>query len=262
MEQRIRKAAVLGAGLMGSQIAAHLANVGIPSILLDLVPRTLTRQEEQRGLTLEHPIVRNRLAEQGLRAAVKARPAPFYTPETAGLVTIGNLEDDLSRLQEADWVVEAVTEQLGVKQQLYQRIATYLNDTAVLSSNTSGLSIKTLSESLPTHMQTRFLGTHFFNPPRYAKLLELIPGPQTKPEVVQMMTDFGRYRLGKGVLHAKDTPNFIANRLGAYDLLCCLQLGRQRRHLRQYYRPGPQAHRSRSGHQPQKSRSIHRRHGT
>jgi 3-hydroxyacyl-CoA dehydrogenase len=224
MEQRIRKAAVLGAGLMGSQIAAHLANVGIPSILLDLVPSTLTRQEEQRGLTLEHPIVRNRLAEQGLRAAVKARPAPFYTPETAGLVTIGNLEDDLSRLQEADWVVEAVTEQLGVKQQLYQRIAPYLNDTAVLSSNTSGLSIKTLSESLPTHMQTRFLGTHFFNPPRYAKLLELIPGPQTKPEVVQMMTDFGRYRLGKGVLHAKDTPNFIANRLGAYDLLCCLQL--------------------------------------
>jgi 3-hydroxyacyl-CoA dehydrogenase len=224
MEQRIRKAAVLGAGLMGSQIAAHLAKVGIPSIILDLVPSTLTRQEEQRGLTLEHPIVRNRLAEQGLRAAVKARPAPFYTPETAGLVTIGNLEDDLSRLQEADWVVEAVTEQLGVKQQLYQRIAPYLNDTAVLSSNTSGLSIKTLSESLPTHMQTRFLGTHFFNPPRYAKLLELIPGPQTKPEVVQMMTDFGRYRLGKGVLHAKDTPNFIANRLGTYDLLCCLHL--------------------------------------
>ena len=224
MEQRIHKAAVLGAGLMGSQIAAHLANVGIPSILLDLVPRTLTRPEEQRDLTLEHPMVRNRLAEQGLRAAVKARPAPFYTPETARLITIGNLADDLFRLQEADWVVEAVTERLDIKQQLYQRIAPYLNDTAVLSSNTSGLSITTLSESLPQHLQTRFLGTHFFNPPRYAKLLELIPGPQTKSEIMQIMTDFGRHRLGKGVLQAKDTPNFIANRLGAYDLLCCLHM--------------------------------------
>lgn len=224
MAPRIRKAAVFGAGLMGSQIAAHLANVGIPSTLLDLVPGTLTRREEQRGLTLESPVVRNRLAEQGLRAAVKARPAPFYTPETAGLVTIGNLQDDLSRLQEADWVVEAVTERLDIKQQLYQRIAPYLHDTAVLSSNTSGLSIATLSESLPPPLQTRFLGTHFFNPPRYAKLLELIPGPQTKPSVMQMMTDFGRHRLGKGVLHAKDTPNFIANRLGAYDFLCCLHV--------------------------------------
>jgi 3-hydroxyacyl-CoA dehydrogenase len=222
MEQRIRKAAVLGAGLMGSQIAAHLANVGIPSVLLDLVPRTLTRPEELRGLTLEHPVVRNRLADLGLRSALKARPAPFYTPEIVSLVTIGNLEDDLSRLQEVDWVVEAVTERLDIKRQLYQQIAPCLNDTAVLSSNTSGLSITTLSESLPQHLQTRFLGTHFFNPPRYAKLLELIPGPQTKPEIMQMMTDFGRHRLGKGVLHAKDTPNFIANRLGVYDFLCCL----------------------------------------
>ena len=224
MEQRIRKAAVLGAGLMGTQIAAHLANVGVPSTLLDIVPETLTRQEAQRGLTFESPAVRNRLAEQGLRAAVQARPAPFYTPEAAGLVTIGNLEDDLSRLLEADWVVEAVTERLDIKQPLYQRIAPYLHDAAVLSSNTSGLSIATLSQALPEPVQARFLGTHFFNPPRYTHLLELIPGPHTTPEVMQMMTDFGRYRLGKGVLHAKDTPNFIANRLGAYDLLCCLHV--------------------------------------
>ncbi len=224
MEQRIRKAAVLGAGVMGSQIAAHLANVGIPSTLLDIVPGTLTRQEEQRGLTLESPAVRNRLAEQGLRGAVKARPAPFYTADRAGLVAVGNLEDDLSCLQEADWVVEAVTERLDIKQQLYQKITPYLNDTAVLSSNTSGLSITTLSESLPQDIQKRFLGTHFFNPPRYTKLLELIPGPRTRPEVMQIITDFGRHGLGKGVLQAKDTPNFIANRLGAYDLLCCLHV--------------------------------------
>jgi 3-hydroxyacyl-CoA dehydrogenase len=222
MEQRIRKAAVLGAGLMGSQIAAHLANVGVPSTLLDLVPEALTPQEEQRGLTLDSPAVRNRLAEQGLQAALKARPAPFYTPETARLITPGNLEDHLSQLTEVDWVVEAVTERLDIKQRLYQRIAPYLHDTAVLSSNTSGLSITALSESLPLSIQPRFLGTHFFNPPRYAALLELIPNPKTRPEVMQMMTDFGRHRLGKGVLCAKDTPNFIANRLGAYDLLCCL----------------------------------------
>ena len=224
MEQRIRKAAVLGAGLMGSQIAAHLANVGIPSILLDLAPTTLTPQEEQRGLTLTHPAVRNRLAQQGLQAVARAKPAPFYAPEMARLVTIGNLEDDLPRLREADWVVEAVTERLDIKQQLYQRVAPHLHDDAVLSSNTSGLSITALSESLTPVLQTRFLGTHFFNPPRYAQLLELIPGPQTTPEVMQMMTNFGRHRLGKGVLRAKDTPNFIANRLGVYDLLCCLHI--------------------------------------
>ncbi len=224
MERRIRKAAVLGAGVMGSQIAAHLANVGIPSTLFDIVPGTLTPQEEQRGLTLESPAVRNRLAQQGIQAAVKARPAPFYTAEMAGLITPANLDDDLHRLQEVDWVVEAVTERLDIKQQLYARIEPFLHDAAVLSSNTSGLSINALSETLPADLQRRFLGTHFFNPPRYAKLLELIPGPQTDPEVMQMMTDVGRHGLGKGVLQAKDTPNFIANRLGAYDMLCCLHV--------------------------------------
>lgn len=224
MERRIHKAAVLGAGVMGSQIAAHLANVGIPSTLFDIVPGTLTQQEEQRGLTLASPAVRNRLAQQGIQAAVQARPAPFYTTDAAGLVTAANLEDDLPRLQEVDWVVEAVTERLDIKQQLYERIAPFLSATAVLSSNTSGLSINALSETLPQDLQPRFLGTHFFNPPRYAKLLELISGPQTGPEVMQLMTDFGRHGLGKGVLQAKDTPNFIANRLGAYDMLCCLHV--------------------------------------
>ncbi len=224
MERRIRKAAVLGAGVMGSQIAAHFANVGIPSTLFDIVPGTLTRQEEQRGLTLDSPAVRNRLAQQGIQAAVRARPAPFYTTDAAGLVTAANLEDDLARLQEADWVVEAVTERLDIKQQLYQRIAPFLRNTAVLSSNTSGLSINVLSETLPQDLQRRFLGTHFFNPPRYAKLLELIPGPQTGSDTMELMTDVGRHELGKGVLQAKDTPNFIANRLGAYDMLCCLHV--------------------------------------
>ncbi|MDH3598475.1 MAG: 3-hydroxyacyl-CoA dehydrogenase/enoyl-CoA hydratase family protein [Candidatus Tectomicrobia bacterium] len=224
MDRPVRKAAVLGAGVMGSQIAAHLANVGIPSLLLDIVPTALTPQEEQRGLTLEHAAVRNRLAQQGKQGALQARPAPFYVPDAAALVTPGNLDDHLTKLSEADWVIEAVTEKLEVKRSLYQTIAPHLNDAVVLSSNTSGLSITALSDTLPDALRHRFLGTHFFNPPRYVKLLELIPGPQTDPDVVQRMTRVCRDTLGKGVVLAKDTPNFIANRLGVYGILSCLHI--------------------------------------
>lgn len=224
MEQRLRKVAVLGAGVMGSQIAALLANVGIPSFLLDIVPTSLTSQEQQRGLTLESLTVRNRLAQQGKQNAMQARPAALYTPTLASLITPGNLEDHLPWLAEVDWVIEAVTEQPDVKRRVYQTIASHLAPAAVLSSNTSGLSITDLSAALPASLQRRFLGTHFFNPPRYVKLLELIPGPQTESAVVQMMTDFCRHRLGKGVVQTKDTPNFIANRLGIYALLCCLHV--------------------------------------
>jgi 3-hydroxyacyl-CoA dehydrogenase len=224
MEHRIRKAAVLGAGVMGSQIAAQLANAGIPSVLLDIVPTSLMPQEQERGLTLESPAVRNRLAHQGKQGTLQVRPAALYTPAAASLITPGNLQDHLHRLAEADWVIEAVTEQLEVKRQLYQTIAPYLSASAVLSSNTSGLSITALSTALPDALQKRFLGTHFFNPPRYVKLLEVIPAPQTDPAVLQGMADFCRYRLGKGVVQAKDTPNFIANRLGVYAILCCLKV--------------------------------------
>lgn len=224
MEQRMRRIAVLGAGVMGSQIAAHLANVGVPSFLLDIVPTALTSQEQQRGLTLDRAVVRNRLALQGKRGAQQARPAALYTPAAASLITPGNLEDHVPCLSEADWVIEAVTERLDVKRQVYQTIAPYLKPSAVLSSNTSGLSITALSETLPETLQRCFLGTHFFNPPRYVKLLEIIPGPRTDPDMVQFMTDFCRYGLGKGVVHAKDTPNFIANRLGVYAMLSCLKV--------------------------------------
>jgi 3-hydroxyacyl-CoA dehydrogenase len=224
MEHRIRKAAVLGAGVMGSQIAAQLANAGLPSVLLDIVPTALTPQEQERRLTLESPAVRNRLAQQGKQGALQARPAAFHTLAAASLITPGNLQDHLHRLAEADWVIEAVTEQLDIKRHVYQTIAPYLSASAVLSSNTSGLSITALSTGLPDALQKRFLGTHFFNPPRYVKLLEIIPGPQTDPEVLQCMADFCRYGLGKGVVQAKDTPNFIANRLGIYAILCCLKV--------------------------------------
>ncbi len=224
MEQRMRRVAVLGAGVMGSQIAAYMANIGIPSFLLDIIPTTLTPQEQQQGLALASPVVRNRLAQQGKQGTLQARPAALYTPAAASLITPGNLEDHLDWLAKADWVIEAVSERLEVKQQLYQTIAPHLQPSAVLSSNTSGLSITRLSEVLPDTLQHRFLGTHFFNPPRYVKLLEVIPGPQTDADVVQFMMDFCRYSLGKGVVQAKDTPNFIANRLGVYGILYCMKV--------------------------------------
>jgi len=224
MDLQVRKAVVLGAGVMGSQIAAYLANVGISSFLLDIVPTSLTAAEEQRGLSLDHPAVRNRLARQGKQGAMQARPAPFYNLEMAALISVGNLEDHLAVLAAADWVIEAVTEHLDTKRQLYQAITPYLNDSAILSSNTSGLPITALSDALPEALQRRFLATHFFNPPRYVKLLEIIAARRTDTAIVQGMADFCRSRLGKGVVLAKDTPNFIANRLGVYGLLACLQL--------------------------------------
>jgi 3-hydroxyacyl-CoA dehydrogenase len=224
MEQRIRKVAVLGAGVMGSQIAAHLANVGIAVFLLDIVPTTLTPEEQQRGVTLDSPAVRNRLAQQAIQRLQLLRPAPLYTAAAAARITPGNLRDHLHWLTEADWVIEAVTEQLDIKTQLYQALAAHLKPTVILSCNTSGLSISTLGTALPAALQRRFLGTHFFNPPRYLKLLEIIPTPHTDPAVLETMRAFGQRVLGKGIVQAKDTPNFIANRIGIHALLCCMQV--------------------------------------
>ncbi|HEY7493195.1 MAG TPA: 3-hydroxyacyl-CoA dehydrogenase/enoyl-CoA hydratase family protein [Candidatus Tectomicrobia bacterium] len=224
MEQRIRKVAVLGAGVMGSQIAAHLANVGMPAFLLDIVPTALTPEEQQQGLMLASPAVRNRLAQQAIQRLQRLRPAPLYTTTAAAHITPGNLQDHLHWLAEADWVIEAVTEQPEIKTQLYQAIAPHLKPGVILSSNTSGLSISTLGTALPAALQRRFLGTHFFNPPRYLKLLEIIPTPHTDPVVLETVRAFGQRVLGKGVVQAKDTPNFIANRIGIYALLCCMQV--------------------------------------
>jgi 3-hydroxyacyl-CoA dehydrogenase len=224
MEHRIRKAAVLGAGVMGAQIAAHLANVGIASLLLDLVPTALTPEEQRHGLTLDHSQVRNRLAREGLQRLHQLQPAPLYTKFVIDRIVAGNIQDHIPQLADVDWVIEAVTEQFEVKQQLYQAIAPHVKPTVILSSNTSGLSITTLSTALPPALQPRFLGTHFFNPPRYLKLLEVIPTVHTDPSVLETMRAVGRRQLGKGVVQAKDTPNFIANRIGVYAMLCCLKV--------------------------------------
>ena len=219
MEKKIKKAAVLGAGVMGATIAAHLANVGIPVLMLDIVPNQLTPEEEKKKLTLKDPAVRSRFAINGKQNLIKMRPAPLAVPEFASLIEVGNFEDHLSRLAEVDWIIEVVVENLKIKQDLLKKVAAVRRPGTIVSTNTSGIPIQDICTGMDLEFKQYFLGTHFFNPPRYMKLLEIIPLPETLPEVVQFMADFGERVLGKGVVYAKDTPNFIANRIGIFGML-------------------------------------------
>ncbi|MGD6794484.1 3-hydroxyacyl-CoA dehydrogenase/enoyl-CoA hydratase family protein [Metabacillus indicus] len=219
MNQRIRKAAVLGSGVMGSGIAAHLANIGIPVLLLDIVPRTLTDGEEKKGLTLQDAAVRNRISSEAVQKLLKQKPAPLTAKGNLALIEAGNFEDDMHRLAEADWIIEVVVENLEVKQKVFTQVDQYRKQGSIVSSNTSGISVEAMSEGRSDDFRKHFLGTHFFNPPRYLKLLEIIPTKATSPEILSFMKTFGEDVLGKGVVEAKDTPNFIANRIGTYGLL-------------------------------------------
>jgi 3-hydroxyacyl-CoA dehydrogenase len=220
---RIEKAAVLGAGTMGAQIAAHLANAGIPVLLLDIVPRELTKEEEAKGLTLESPQMRSRIARAGFEGAKKAKPTAFFTPEGAALVSVGNFEDDLKRLKDCDLVIEAVVENPEIKRQLFAQVEQVRKAGSVIASNTSGIPIRSLAEGLTEDFRAHFLGIHFFNPPRYMKLVELIRTEWTKPEVACALFGFLDQRLGKGVVAAKDRPNFIANRIGTFGALVTMK---------------------------------------
>ena len=213
----IRRAAVLGAGRMGTAVAAHLANAGIPTLLLDLAPTELTEDEQKKKLTLESKQVRNRLAEAGIAAAAKGRPAAFAHPSRIGLLTPGNFADDLAKLAGVDWVVEAVVEKLDIKKDLLARVAQHVGPNTIVSTNSSGLSVNAMAAGLPDDLKARFLGTHFFFPPRYMYLLELIPGEKTDPAVVSALKNFAELRLGKGVVLSNDTPNFVANRIGIFS---------------------------------------------
>ncbi len=212
MSIKIERAAVIGAGIMGAGIAAHLANVGIPVLLLDVVP------ESARGST--DRVERNRVAASGLEKALRARPASaFYTPDFAKLVTVGNVEDDLARVGEADWIIEAVFEQLDIKTSLYARLEQQRRPGTIISSNTSGIPANMLLEGRNQDFRRNFLITHFFNPVRFMKLLELVAGPETDAELMAAMGDFCTDRLGKGVVYCKDRPNFIGNRIGTFGFL-------------------------------------------
>ncbi|MDT8421702.1 MAG: 3-hydroxyacyl-CoA dehydrogenase/enoyl-CoA hydratase family protein [Desulfuromonadales bacterium] len=216
--RQINRVAVLGAGVMGATIAAHLANAGLEVLLLDMVPKELTDEERDQGLTLASPQVRNRFSANGLKGLTRLKPAPLYLAEYAAQISIGNFEDDLPRLRECDWVIEVVIEHLPIKLDLLSRIAPHLAADTILSTNTSGLSVNALVDSLPPELRRNFLVTHFFNPPRYMRLLEIVPCRETAPEVISDMADFIGRRLGKGIVYAKDTANFIANRIGVYAI--------------------------------------------
>lgn len=219
MVRKIRKAAVLGAGTMGASIAAHLANVGIPCYLLDIVLPEPSEGEKAKGITREDKAFRNKLAAGGIENLKKMRPAPLYDSKDAALLTPGNLEDDLKVISEVDWVIEVVVERMDIKKQLLEKLEAFWKPGTIVSTNTSGLSVNEMVADRSPGFKKHFLGTHFFNPPRYMKLLEVIPGKETDPEIVEFLKGFGDEVLGKGVVLAKDTPNFIANRIGVYGFM-------------------------------------------
>lgn len=219
MKRSIKKAAILGSGIMGSRIACHLANVGVEVLLLDIVPRELTEVEKKKGLTLEDAAVRNRLVNEAFQNAVKSKPAPLYQKDFQERVQLGNLEDDLEKIKDCDWVVEVVVENLEIKKQLFDKVEAYRKPGTFVTSNTSGIPIHLMAEGRSEDFQRNFCGTHFFNPPRYLKLLEIIPTPQTDPEVIDFFMKYGDLYLGKTTVLCKDTPAFIANRIGIYAIL-------------------------------------------
>src|SRR2546422_235641 len=210
--KRINKVAILGAGTMGARIAAHFANAGVPSYLLDIVPPDADAP------------ARNKIAAAGLEAAKKSKPAAFFEPSLARLVTVGNFEDDLGKLVEVNWIIEAVVENLDIKRALLKRVEAARKPGTIITTNTSGLPVAKIAEGFSDDFRRCWFGTHFFNPPRYMRLLEIIPTPEADRTLIDAVAQFSDVRLGKGVVFAKDTPNFIANRIGTFSVLNVMRL--------------------------------------
>jgi 3-hydroxyacyl-CoA dehydrogenase len=204
MKYQINKAVVIGSGTMGAALAAHLANAGVPVTLLDIVPKDAPAGDKA---------ARNKIVNEGWDRCLKAKPANLMSTDLKTLVKLGNLEDDFGVIAEADWVIEAIVENLKIKVELMTRIDEIRKPNAIVSTNTSGIPVKDIADGRSKEFKKHFLGTHFFNPPRYLKLLEIIPTADTSKEVVEFISHFGEYRLGKGVVLCKDTPNFIGNRM-------------------------------------------------
>lgn len=226
MNRNIKKVAVLGSGVMGSRIACHFANVGLGVLLLDIVPRELSDKEKSAGKTLEDSAVRNRIVNEALQTSLKSNPSPIYRKSFANRIETGNFEDDLSKISECDWVIEVVVERLDIKQQVFANVEKYRKPGTLITTNTSGIPINQLIEGRSEDFQKHFFGTHFFNPPRYLKLLEVIPSEKTDPALVDFMLDYGERFLGKTTVHCKDTPAFIANRVGVFSIQALFHLVR------------------------------------
>ena len=204
---------------MGSGIACHFANIGVEVLLLDIVPRELNEKEKKKGLSLEDKPVRNRLVNDALQASLKSKPSPIYHKDFANRIKTGNLEDDISKISEADWIIEVVVERLDIKKKVFDNLEKYRKKGTLISSNTSGIPIQQMSEGRSDDFKKHFCGTHFFNPPRYLRLFEIIPGPETSDEVLEFLNEYGEKFLGKISVVAKDTPAFIGNRVGIFSIM-------------------------------------------
>ena len=229
MKRTIKKVAVVGSGIMGSGIACHFANIGVEVLLLDIVPNAVTEAEEKKGLTLENKIVRNRLVNEHLANALKSNPSPIYSQKFASRITTGNTTDDMAKIANYDWIIEVVVERLDIKKLVFEQIDKYRKPGTLVTSNTSGIPIHFMSEGRSDDFQAHFCGTHFFNPARYLKLFEIIPGPKTSPEVLDFLFDYGSKYLGKTSVIAKDTPAFIGNRIGIFGIQSLFHLVKEMR---------------------------------
>ncbi|WP_283642998.1 3-hydroxyacyl-CoA dehydrogenase/enoyl-CoA hydratase family protein [Croceibacter atlanticus] len=218
-KRRINKIAVIGSGIMGSGIACHFANIGVEVLLLDIVPRELNEKEKAKGLTLENKVVRNRIVNDALQSSIKSKPAPLYHKDFASRISTGNLEDDIAKVKDVDWIIEVVVERLDIKKQVFENLEKHRTEGTLITSNTSGIPINLMSEGRSEDFQKHFCGTHFFNPPRYLELFEIIPGPKTSPEVLDFLNGYGEKFLGKTSIVAKDTPAFIGNRVGIFSIM-------------------------------------------
>ena len=219
MKRHINKVAVIGSGIMGSGIACHFANIGVEVLLLDIVPRELSEKEKAKGLTLDAPAVRNRIVNDSLTKALKSKPSPIYHMDFAKRIQTGNLEDDIARVSEVDWIIEVVVERLDIKKQVFETLDKHRRPGTLISSNTSGIPIRFMNEGRSEDFRKHFCGTHFFNPARYLKLFEIIPGPDTDQEVLEFLNSYGEQYLGKTSVVAKDTPAFIGNRIGIFSIM-------------------------------------------
>lgn len=219
MNRNIKKVAVLGSGVMGSAIACHFANIGCKVVLLDIAPNELTEEEKKKGLTAESKVVKNRLVQNSFDRSVKSSPGPLYSKKFAYRITLGNFQDDMSTIRDCDWIIEVVVENLGIKKKVYEQVEQFRKPGTLITSNTSGIPIHLLSEGRSDDFRKNFCGTHFFNPPRYLRLLEIIPTPDTSPEVVKFLMHYGDLYLGKTTVLCKDTPAFIANRVGVFAIM-------------------------------------------
>lgn len=224
MKRSINKVAVLGSGIMGSRIACHFANIGVEVLLLDIAPKELTPEEQAKGLTIDNPVVKNRIVNTALQTAVKTNPSPVYSKKVLNKIKTGSFDDDMSKIADFDWVIEVVVENLDIKKKVFEQVEQFRKPGTLITSNTSGIPIHLMAEGRSDDFKAHFCGTHFFNPPRYLKLLEVIPTPHTKPEIVDFLMHYGDKFLGKTTVLCKDTPAFIANRVGVYSIMALLHL--------------------------------------